>query len=264
MEEKSFEINDRDLKKLNSKKGLVSLFSRYNYSVERTLRYLRYLKSLEKHQEELIKLQTWVSQEKKRVIVIFEGRDAAGKGGAIRRITERLNPRLLRVVALPKPTDEESTQWYFKRYVEKFPNEGEIVFFDRSWYNRAVVEPVNGFCSEEQYQVFMSQVCGFEKMIKDSGIILVKIYMSISKKEQNKRFKEIKSDPLKQWKMTEVDKKAQELWNEYTSYKDKMFFITQQAGLPFEIIRANRKTTARLEAIKHLLDSIPYDKEIKI
>ena len=264
MEEVTLKISDIDLKRLNSKKGLVALFSRRNYSVERALRYLRYLRNLEKHQEELIKLQTWVSQEKKRVIVLFEGRDAAGKGGAIRRMTERLNPRLLRVVALPRPTSEESTQWYFKRYVEKFPKEGEIVFFDRSWYNRAVVEPVNGFCTQDQYNVFMGQVCGFEKMIKDSGIILVKIYMSISKKEQDKRFEEIKSDPLKQWKMTEVDKKAQELWNEYTSYKDKMFSVTDKAGLPFKTIRANRKTTARLEAIKYLLDAIPYDKEIEI
>ncbi len=195
---------------------------------------------------------------------MFQGRDAAGKGGAIRRMTERINPRHFRIVALPKPTEEEKTQWYFQRYVNQFPRAGEIVFFDRSWYNRAVVEPVNGFCTPEEYQIFMNQVNDFERMISESKIRLVKIYMSISKREQAKRFEEIKNDPLKQWKMTPVDERAQELWDVYTDYKTKMFENTKKGGIPFKIIKANRKTTARIAAIQHVLKSIPYDKDLEI
>ena len=186
------------------------------------------------------------------------------KEGAIRRMTERINPRHFRIVALPKPSEEERTQWYFQRYVSQFPRAGEIVFFDRSWYNRAVVEPVNGFCTQEEYEVFMNQVNDFERMITESGIRLVKIYMSISKKEQAKRFEEIKNDPLKQWKMTPVDERAQELWDVYTDYKTKMFENTNHGGIPFKIIKANRKTTARIEAMQHVLRSIPYDKNLEI
>jgi len=201
---------------------------------------------------------------KQAVIVIFEGRDAAGKGGAIRRITERINPRHYRIVALPRPTEEERSQWYFQRYIRQFPKTGEIVFFDRSWYNRAVVEPVNGFCTKEEYKVFMNQVNDFERMITESGILLVKIYMSISKKEQAQRFDDIKNDPLKQWKMSKVDESAQELWDSYTYYKRKMFENTKNGGIPFKVIKANRKTDARVEVIKHMLESIPYDKNREI
>jgi polyphosphate kinase 2 len=196
--------------------------------------------------------------------VIFEGRDAAGKGGAIRRVTERINPRYMRIVALPKPTEDEQSQWYFQRYVERFPKAGEMVLFDRSWYNRAVVEPVNGFCTKEEYDVFMNQVNDFERMILESGIHLVKIYMSISKKEQVKRFDDIKKDPLKQWKMTKVDEQAQELWNDYTEYKRAMFSKTNSDTSPWKVIRANRKTEARIDVINHILKSIPYDKNTKI
>ena len=199
-----------------------------------------------------------------RVIVIFEGRDSAGKGGAIRRITERINPRHFRIVALPKPTEVEQTQWYFQRYIQQFPKAGEIVFFDRSWYNRAVVEPVNGFCTDEEYKIFMKQVNDFERMITESGILLVKIYMSISKKEQAKRFEDIRNNPLKQWKMSKVDEKAQELWDSYTFYKNKMFENTKNNGIPFKVIKANRKTDARTEAVEHILESIPYDKDREI
>ena len=208
--------------------------------------------------------QTWAIQNNERIIILFQGRDAAGKGGAIRRMTERINPRHFRIVALPKPTEEEKTQWYFQRYVNQFPRAGEIVFFDRSWYNRAVVEPVNGFCTPEEYQIFMNQVNDFERMISESKIRLVKIYMSISKREQAKRFEEIKNDPLKQWKMTPVDEQAQELWDVYTDYKTKMFENTKKGGIPFKIIKANRKTTARIAAIQHVLKSIPYDKDLEI
>ena len=217
------ELTSLELKKLNTNKALVALMSKEPLNVDRALRYIDYERKLKKLQTEVIKLQTWAIENNERIVVIFEGRDAAGKGGAIRRITERINPRHIRIVALPKPTEDEQSQWYFQRYIQQLPKAGEIVFFNRSWYNRAVVEPVNGFCTEEQYRVFMNQVNDFENMILDSGIHLVKIYMSISKKEQAKRFEEIKNDPLKQWKMSPVDERAQELWDEYTKYKDAMF-----------------------------------------
>jgi polyphosphate kinase 2 (PPK2 family) len=175
-----------------------------------------------------------------------------------------MNPRHLRKVALPKPTEDEKTQWYFQRYVSQFPKAGEIIFFDRSWYNRAVVEPVNGFCTNEEYETFMNQVNDFERMITESGIRLVKIYMSISKKEQAKRFEDIKNNPLKQWKMTAVDEKAQELWDVYTDYKRKMFVKTADNTVKWKIIRANKKTIARVNAINHILKSIPYDKNLEI
>jgi len=171
-----------------------------------------------------------------------------------------MNPRHLRIVALPKPSEDEKSQWYFQRYVNQFPKAGEIVFFDRSWYNRAIVEPVNGFCSNEEYEVFMNQVNEFERMITESGIRLVKIYMSISKREQAKRFADIKNNPLKQWKMTPVDERAQELWDVYTDYKKHMFEVTKTGAVRWKIIKANRKTFARVEAINHILKSIPYDK----
>ncbi len=258
------ELTEEDVERLNTKKGLVSILSREPYNLDRALRYAKYLDDLTVLQIELVKLQTWAIDNDERILVLFEGRDAAGKGGAIRRITERINPRHMRIVALPKPSKEEKTQWYFQRYVEQFPVAGEMVFFDRSWYNRAVVEPVNGFCTEEEYRLFLKQVNGFEKMIIQSGIRLVKIYMSISKKEQAKRFGEIKSDPLKQWKMTPVDEMAQELWDNYTVYKKKMFKKTNTELSPWKIIKANKKTTARIACIKHILQSIPYDKDIEI
>jgi polyphosphate kinase 2 len=251
-------------KKLNSKKGLLALLSKDIVSSERAVRYVDYEKKLEKLQVELIRLQTWAINHNERIIVIFEGRDAAGKGGAIRRITERINPRHMRIVALSKPSEDEQSQWYFQRYVQQLPKAGEMVFFDRSWYNRAVVEPVNGFCTEEEYQIFMNQVNDFERMIKESGIYLVKIYMSISKKEQEKRFAEIKADPLKQWKMTAVDEKAQELWDDYTTYKKAMFSKTNTETSPWKVIRANRKTDARINAINYILKQIPYDKNLEV
>ena len=260
----AFKLDEVGVKKLNSKKGLLALLSRSPFNMQRAIRYVDYERRLAKLQVELIRLQTWAINNNERIIIIFEGRDAAGKGGAIRRIAERINPRHFRIVALPKPTEEEVTQWYFQRYVNQLPKAGEIVFFDRSWYNRAVVEPVNGFCTQKEYEIFMNQVNNFEQMITESGIRLVKIYMSISKREQAKRFAEIKNDPLKQWKMTSVDEKAQELWNVYTEYKSKMFENTKKAKLPFKIIKANRKTFARTAAIQHILKSIPYDKNLEI
>jgi len=258
------DISESELKRLNSKKGLFNILNEEEINLTRTLRSLRNIKKLKVLQTELVRLQSCIIEKNQSVIVIFEGRDAAGKGGAIRRITERINPRHYRIVALPRPTEEEQTQWYFQRYIQQFPKAGEIVFFDRSWYNRAVVEPVNGFCSDEQYKIFMNQVNDFERMISESGILLVKVYMSISKKEQAIRFEEIKNNPLKQWKMSKVDERAQELWDSYTDYKNRMFKNTENGGIPFKIIKANRKTEARNEAIEHLLNSIPYDKNHKI
>ena len=257
-----FTQEDADI--LNTNKGLTALLSKEPYNLEKAVRYVKYEKKLKKLQVELIRLQSWAIDENERIIVIFEGRDGAGKGGAIRRITERMNPRHLRIVALPKPTEDEQTQWYFQRYVKQFPKAGEIVFFDRSWYNRAVVEPVNKFCTHEEYEIFMNQVNDFERMITESGIRLVKMYMSISKREQAKRFEDIRSNPLKQWKMTAVDKKAQELWEVYTEYKNKMFAKTKDGVVSWKIIKANRKTFARVSAINHLLKSIPYDKTRKV
>lgn len=261
MEELNIPLIER---KINTKKGLLALLSKEPISFERAVRYVDYEKKLEKLQVELIKLQTWAIDNNERIVVIFEGRDAAGKGGAIRRITERINPRHMRIVALNKPTEDEQTQWYFQRYVKQLPKAGEMVFFDRSWYNRAVVEPVNGFCTQEQYEIFMNQVNDFERMITESGTYLVKIYMSISKKEQEKRFADIKNDPLKQWKMTPVDEKAQELWDDYTTYKKAMFSKTNTEKSPWKVIRANRKTEARINAINHILKQIPYDTNIEV
>ena len=264
MEEKTLFTNG-NLKKLNSKKGLLALLRKDPLNYEKAIRFVDYEKKLKKYQVELIKLQTWVIENKKRIVVIFEGRDAAGKGGAIRRVTEKMNPRHLRIVALPKPTEVEKSQWYFQRYVNQLPQAGEIVFFDRSWYNRAVVEPVNGFCTDKEYDIFMNQVNDFERMITESDTILVKIYMSISKTEQAKRFNEIKADPLKQWKMTKVDEDAQKLWDVYTDYKKKMFANTRKKGaIRFKVIKANRKTIARTGVIEHILKTVPYDKSIEV
>lgn len=258
------ELSDSDVRKLNTKKGMLALLTDDEYNPVKALRFVDYTKKLKKLQIEMVKLQTWAIQNGERIIVVFEGRDSAGKGGAIRRIVERINPRHVRIVALPKPSEEEKSQWYFQRYINRFPNAGEIVFFDRSWYNRAVVEPVNEFCTQEEYKIFMDQVNDFERMITQSGIRLVKIYMSITKAEQAKRFEELSNDPLKQWKLSSVDLAAQELWDVYTQYKRLMFKNTENGGIPFKVIKANRKTVARIDAFKHVLDAIPYDRDIKV
>lgn len=243
---------------LNKKKAIKQFLTRENTNPTRVIRYLKYENRLKELQEELIQLQNWVAVNNEKVVIIYEGRDAAGKGGAIRRTTEHLNPREFRVVALPKPTEEEKGQWYFQRYINQLPREGEIVFFDRSWYNRAIVEPVNGFCTDEEYTIFMNQVNDFERMITESGTRLIKLYFSISKDEQAKRFEDIKSSPVKKWKFSEVDRKALELWDDYTIYKKAMFKKTNTELSPWIVIKANRKTTARIEAIEHILENIPY------
>ncbi len=258
------DLTPEDVKILNSKIGLKILLSDKKIDLEKAIRLTRYELTLRRFQTELIKLQNWVIKKDKKIVVLFEGRDAAGKGGAIRRITAHINPRYYKIVALPKPTLEEQGQWYFQRYVNRLPKPGEIVFFDRSWYNRAVVEPVNGFCTEVQYQRFMGQVNEFERMILESDIYLIKFYFSISKEEQARRFKEIKNSPLKKWKITPVDERAQELWDDYTSYKEKMFKKTNLKQSPWVIIDANRKTDARIIATEHILKVIPYEEDVKL
>lgn len=251
------ELTEEDMELLNSSVGMYTLLKSKKISVKRALREARYIQKLKEKQEELIKLQNWVIENKKKVVVLFEGRDAAGKGGAIRRITEYINPRHFRIIALNIPTEDESKQWFFQRYINELPNPGEIVFFDRSWYNRAVVEPVNGFCTDKEYEIFMSQVNDFEKMLIQSNTHLIKFYFSISKEEQAKRFKEIKRNPLKKWKMTAVDERAQALWDNYTEYKEKMFEHTNTEYAPWVVINANKKSNARLKAINHILQTIP-------
>jgi len=212
-------------------------------------------------QVELLKLQAWVKEKRQRVIVLFEGRDAAGKGGTIKRFMEHLNPRGARVVALEKPTDEERGQWYFQRYVEHFPTAGEIVLFDRSWYNRAGVERVMGFCTDAEYAEFMRQAPEFERMLVRQGIHLFKFWFSVSRREQRRRFKEREVHPLKQWKLSPIDMASLGKWDEYTKAKEAMFFHTDTTDAPWTVIKSDCKKRARLSALRYLLHSLPYTKK---
>ena len=227
--------------------------------VNEILEIIQYEKELIKLQGELVNLQQWVAKHKKRVCIIFEGRDAAGKGSAIRRFIEHLNPRSIRVTALDKPTEKESGQWYFRRYIKELPNAGEIVFFDRSWYNRAVVEPVMGFCNEDQYASFMRQVPEFEHMLYEDGVHIIKFWFSISKEEQLKRFNSRKINPLKRWKFSLVDQEGQRKWDRYTFYKEQMFSQSHTSISPWIIVKTNNKREARLESIRYVLSQFKYD-----
>ena len=224
---------------------------------------LDYERELTKLQIELLKLQNHVKEKGLKVLMIFEGRDAAGKGGTIKRITEHLNPRGARVVALEKPSDIERTQWYFQRYTQYLPSAGEIVFFDRSWYNRAGVEPVMGFCTTEEHHEFLREVPEFEKMLVKSGIVLFKFYFSVSKKEQAKRFKKREIDPLKQYKLSPVDKESQNLWDKYTIAKFSMLMASNTDIAPWIIIKSDDKKRARLNCIRHILLNIEYKNKIE-
>ena len=219
---------------------------------------LDYEKELTKLQIELLKLQNHVKEKGLKVLMIFEGRDAAGKGGTIKRITEHLNPRGARVVALEKPSDIERTQWYFQRYTQYLPSAGEIVLFDRSWYNRAGVEPVMGFCTTEEHHEFLREVPEFEKMLVKSEIILLKYYFSVSKKEQLRRFKKRETDPLKQYKLSPVDKESQNLWDKYTIAKFSMLMALNTDIAPWTVIKSDNKKKARLNCIKHILANVNY------
>ena len=242
------ELTNKDIEILNTKIGLKKLIANNVIDLEKSLNATKYELELRGLQEQLINLQERVIKNHEKVVVIFEGRDSAGKGGAIRRITSRINPRHFRIIALPKPSFEEEGQWYFQRYVNHLPNPGEIIFFDRSWYNRAIVEPAMGFCTQDEYKKFMTQVNLFEQMFTDSGI------KSITKEEQARRFKELENDSLKKWKLSPVDIKAHELWDEFTEYKEAMFKKTDTEQCPWKIIDANKKRPARIEAIKYLLE----------
>ncbi len=212
-------------------------------------------------QVELLKLQAWVKETGQRVVILFEGRDAAGKGGAIKRFMEHLNPRGARVVALEKPTDTEKGQWYFQRYAQHLPTRGEIVLFDRSWYNRAGVERVMGFCSDAEYQEFMRQCPDFERHLVRSGIHLIKFWFSVSRKEQRRRFKERENHPLKQWKLSPVDLASLDKWEDYTRAKEAMFFDTDTADAPWTVIKSDCKKRARLNAMRYVLHKLPYAKK---
>jgi len=217
-----------------------------------------YEKELAKLQIELVKLQEWIKQKQLQVIIVFEGRDAAGKGGVIKRITQSLNPRICRVVALHIPTEREKTQWYFQRYVAHLPAAGEMVLFDRSWYNRAGVERVMGFCTDQQYREFLRSCPEFERMLVRSGIILIKYWFSVSNEEQERRFQKRNLDPTKRWKLSPLDLQSRAKWIEYSKAKDEMFSYTDIKQAPWYVVEADDKRRARLNCISHLLSLIPY------
>ena len=253
-----WQLTAEDLAVINTNRGLERLLRSKNIKLKNVMTQLNYETELKQLQVELVKLQRWVSESGARVAILFEGRDAAGKGGTIRRFIEHLNPRSMRVVALPKPSAEEEGQWYFQRYSLKLPNKGEIVFFDRSWYNRAVVEPVNNFCTKAQYQRFMQQVPEFENMLTEDGVTIIKFWFSITKEEQMSRFESRMDNPLKQWKLSPIDHTAQELWPKYTDFKEEMFSKTHTSYAPWIIVKANDKRRARLESIRYVLNTLPY------
>ncbi len=215
--------------------------------------------ALKPYQAELIKLQRHIEDTNQKMIILFEGRDAAGKGGTIRRVTRYMNEKHYRVVALGKPTEEQKTQWFYQKYISHFPRGGEIVLFDRSWYNRAMVESVFGFCTKKEYDDFMKGVKGFEKDLTRQGIILIKLYFSVTKDEQARRFERRKTDPLRQWKLSEIDVQAQDRWDDFTETKYNMIKQTHSHNAPWTVIRSNDKQKARLEAIKVILNSINYE-----
>jgi polyphosphate kinase 2 len=223
---------------------------------------IEYEKDKLKLQIELLKLQTFVRETGRRIVLLFEGRDAAGKGGTIKRIREHLNPRGARVVALEKPSGRQKTQWYFQRYSDHLPSSGEIVIFDRSWYNRAMVEPVMGFCTDEQHKRFLKYAPVFERMLTKEGIIIIKLYFSVSKKIQLKRFEKRAQDPLKQYKLSPVDMQAQKLWGEYTMRKFQMLLETNTTLSPWTIIRSDNKKKARINCMKYILSRLDYDGKI--
>ena len=252
-------LTAKDLAMVNTTGGIKKLLKQKEINLDKVLFNLNYEKELEQLQVELVKLQRDIQLKGRRVSILFEGRDAAGKGGNIRRFIEHLNPRTHRVVALNKPTEIEKGQWYFQRYINTLPNPGEITFYDRSWYNRAVVEPVMGFCTKGQYRQFLLQVPEFEHMLYEDGVEIIKFWLSISKDEQKRRFDSRKGNPLKQWKISPIDEKAQEHWGDYTKYKKEMFARTHTSYSPWIIIEANSKKQARLETIRFVLNHLNYE-----
>lgn len=260
--------NVHDERRKKDKKPLKEEERRQKEKIKRVSVWIKeetiaYEKELKKLQIELLKMQNHVKEKGLKVMMIFEGRDAAGKGGTIKRITEHLNPRGARVVALDKPSDTEKTQWYFQRYTHHLPAAGEIVLFDRSWYNRGGVEPVMSFCTQEEHKEFLHEVPEFERMLVNSDIIMFKFYFSVSKKEQANRFNKRKTDPLKQYKLSPVDEKSQGMWDKYTIAKYSMLLASHTTHAPWTVIRSDNKKRARINTIKHILAHIQYPNKIK-
>jgi polyphosphate kinase 2 len=242
----------------HSPEQIKDLFRNGKYPYKTKIRKGAYEQHKEELQVELLKVQSWVKETGQRIVILFEGRDAAGKGGTIKRFMEHLNPRAARVVALEKPTEYELGQWYFQRYIEHLPSEGEMVFFDRSWYNRAGVERVMGFCDSLEYLEFMRQVPDLERMLVRSGIRLFKFWFSVTHEEQDRRFKARIGDPLKQWKLSPIDQESQGKWDEYTEAKEAMFFYTDTADAPWTIVKSDDKKRARLNCMQHFLAELDY------
>ena len=256
------ESNNKADKKVLTKQDIFK-HGYYPYSKKMTRREYESLK--QELQVELLKFQNWVKTTKQKVVILFEGRDAAGKGGTIKRIMEHMNPRGARVVALEKPSETEAGQWYFQRYVQHFPTAGEIVMFDRSWYNRAGVERVMNFCSEQEYLEFMRQTPELERMLARSGILLYKFWFSVSREEQFRRFQERRKDPLKQWKLSPIDLASLDKWSDYTRAKEAMFFYTDTADAPWTVIKSDDKKRARINAMRYVLSKADYpDKNLEI
>ena len=253
-------LQNKEIQKKAEKKQEKKEIQKMKKSADKIFgkRYLE--KQLKPYQAELIQMQRYLEKTKTRMVILFEGRDASGKGGTIRRVTRYMNEKHYRVVALGKPTEHQRTQWFFQKYIQELPRGGEVVLFDRSWYNRAMVEPVFGFCTPEEYKNFMKGVTGFEKDLVRQGTILVKLYFSVSKKEQKKRFERRKDDPLRQWKLSEIDVQAQDRWDDFTTQKYKMLNNTHTNKAPWKVIRSNNKHLARLNAMKVILNSVPYER----
>ena len=249
-----------ELQLLSSQRAIEYLLSQETPNFKAVLSRIKYERELVKLQSELIKAQNWIIKNDERVIVLVEGREFAGKGDMVRAFTDHLNPRAMRLVALQKPTQKELGQWYFKRYIQHLPEKGEIAFFDRSWYNRAIVEPVNGFCTQDEYHRFMEEVNYFESMLIGDGIRLLKFYLSISKAEQKKRIEGVRENPLRRWELSEVDLKAVELWNKYTKYEKAMLDGKNGNSKfnPWVKINANDRYKAHLEGIRKILNALPY------
>ena len=261
---KSQPSSDKKTDKMKEEyKFLKSLLGDYKsvdlHALEYGIQKIYDSEEMRKYQIELIKMQNYLEKSNKKMIILFEGRDASGKGGAIRRMTRYMNSRHYRVIALGKPTETQKGQWFFQKYIEHFPTGGEVVLFDRSWYNRAMVEPVFGFCTNHQYEIFMEDVVNFEHDLVRQDIILVKLYFSVSKDVQFSRFQSRKSSPLKQWKLSEVDLQAQDLWEEFSEKKYEMLKRTHSRSAPWNIVRSDDKHKARMEAIKIVLNSVDYD-----
>ena len=260
---KDFKENETIKKLQEENRYLKSILGDYKnldtHTLSEGIQKIYDLQALKPYQIELIKLQDWLEKVNKRMIIIFEGRDASGKGGAIRRITRYMNNKHYRVVALGKPTETQKNQWFLQRYITHFPTGGEIVLFDRSWYNRAMVEPIFGFCTPEEHEIFMEDIVNFEQDLVRQGMILIKLYFSVSKEEQKRRFDRRIHDPLRHWKFSEVDMQAQDLWDEFSEKKYEMLRRTTSRSAPWHIIRSDDKQLARFEALKIILNSVDYD-----